>query len=154
MFSRIQPLREHVPDVADLRDVASDQDGPLFPQGVVEHVPPGSLLNPTQRRPEHGGCVAAPAPVASVFGGSETDVDSMFAAAASARSRNEANVQFMSSLPQKSSLYEQYMRTLAEIKKGPVPERRSDEPRLVMPLAPVTCANVLLRAFSIQFLMP
>ena len=38
LFSCIQPLREHVPDVADLRDVASDQDGPLFPQGVVRLV--------------------------------------------------------------------------------------------------------------------
>ena len=128
ILSHIHPLREHVPDVADIRDVASDQGGPLSPQGVIEHVPPGSLLNPIQRRPEHGGCVAAPAPIASTIGGSETDVNSVFAAAASARSRNEADVQFMSSLPQKSSLYEQYMRTLEEVKRGPVPERRSDEP--------------------------
>ena len=119
-------IREHVPDVADLRYVASDQGGPLFPQGVVEHVPPGSLLNPIQRRPEHGACVAAPAPIASTIGGSETDVNSVFAAAASARSRNEANVQFMSSLPQKSTLCGQYMRTLEEVKRGSVPERRSD----------------------------
>ena len=46
VFSHAQPLGEHVPDVADLRNVASDQGGPLFPQGVIEHVPPGSLLNP------------------------------------------------------------------------------------------------------------
>ena len=105
MFSRMHPvsLREHVPDVADLRGVASDQGRPLFPQGVVEHALPGSLLNPTQRRREHGGCVAAAAPVASVFCGS-TDVNSIFAGGASARSRNELDVQFMSSLPQKSSL--------------------------------------------------
>ena len=64
LFPHIQPLREHVPDVADLRDVANDQGGPLFLQAIVEHAPPGSLLNPIQRRPEHGGCVAAPAPIA------------------------------------------------------------------------------------------
>ena len=128
MFSHAHPQRDHVPDVADLRDVASDQGGPLFLQGVVEHVPPGSLLNLIQRRPEHGGCVAAPAPIASTVGGSETDVNSVFAAAASALSRNEADLQFMTSLPQKSSLFEQYMRTLEEVKRGPVPERRSDVP--------------------------
>ena len=126
--SHAHPLRDHVPDVADLRDVASDQGGPLFPQKVVDHVPPGSLLNPIQRRPEHGGCIAAPAPIASTVGGSETDVNSIFAAAASARSKNEADVQFMTSLPQKSSLYEQYMRTLEEVKRGSVPERRSEGP--------------------------
>ena len=125
MFSHTHLHRDHV---ADLRDVASDQGGPLFPQGIVEHVPRGLLLNPVQRRPEHGGCVAAPAPLASTIGGSETDVNSVFAAAASARSRNEADLQFMSSLPQKSSLYEQYMRTLEEVKGGPVFERRSDVP--------------------------
>ena len=152
LFSRIQPLREHVPDVADLRDVASDQGGPLFPRGVVEHVPPGSLLNLTQRCPEHGGCVAALAPVASVFGVSETDVNSMFATAVSARSRNEADVQFMSSLPQKSSLYEQYMRTLAKIKRGPVPERRSDEPS-VSQAAPAPCFGYVCEriAPSVQY---
>ena len=128
MFSHTHPHRDHVPDVADLRDVASDQGGPLFPHGIVEHVPPGSLLIPVQRRPEHGGCVAAPAPLASTVGGSETDVNSVFAAAVSARSRNEADLHFMSSLPQKSSLYEQYMRTLEEVKGGPVLERRSDVP--------------------------
>ena len=79
MFSHTHPHRDHVPDVADLRDVASDQGGPLFSHGIVEHVPPGSLLNPVQRRPEHGGCVAAPAPLASTVGGSETDVNSVFA---------------------------------------------------------------------------
>ena len=36
MFSHTQPHRDHVPDVADLRDVASDQGGPLFPHGIVE----------------------------------------------------------------------------------------------------------------------
>ena len=77
MFSHTHLHRDHVPDVADLRDVASDQGGPLFPQGIVEHVPPGSLLNPVQRRPEHGRCVAAPAPLASTIGGSETDVNSV-----------------------------------------------------------------------------
>ena len=157
LFSRIQPLREHVPDVADLRDVASDQRGPLFPQGVVEHVPPSSLLNLTQRRPEHGGSVTAPAAVASVFGGSGTDLNSMFAAPARARSRNEADVQFMSSLPQKSSLYEQYMRVLLQGLRGvqcpsaaPMSHRLV---RLLLPLAPVMYASVLLQAFSIQFLM-
>ena len=41
-----------------LRDVASDEGGPLFPCRIVEHAPPGWLWNPIQRRPEHGGCVA------------------------------------------------------------------------------------------------
>ena len=72
--------------------------------------------------------MAAPAPLASTVGGSETDVNSVFAAVVSARSRNEADLQFVSSLSQKSSLYEQYMRALEEVKGGPVFERRSDVP--------------------------
>ena len=102
-----------------------------------------------------GGCVAAPALVASDFGGSETDVNSMFAAAVSARSRNDADVQFMFSLPQKSSLYEPYMRTLAELKRGPVPERRSDEPS-VSQAAPAPCSGYVCErtAPSVQYPVP
>ena len=155
MFSHAHPHRDHVSDVADLRDVASDLGGPLFPQGVVEHVPPGSLLNPIQRRPEHGGCVAALAPIASTVGGSETDVNSVFAAAASARSRNEADLQFMTSLPQKSSLFEQYMRTLEEVKRGPVPERRSNAPSASQAAPAASSSYVCERvAPNLQFPVP
>ena len=97
-----------------------------FAQGVVDHIPPGSLLNPNQRYPEHGGCVAAPAPIASVFVGSEIDDSSMFAAAGSARTRKEIDTQFVSVCLRMSNLYEQ---ALAEMKRVPVFERRSDTPQ-------------------------
>ena len=84
--------------------------GPCSP-GVVEHIPPGSLLNPSRRRPEHGGCLAALAPRASDYG-SETDANSMFAAAASSRGTREVDEKLLASLAQKSNLFEQYLNTL------------------------------------------
>ena len=79
----------------------------------------------------------------------------MFAAAASARSRNETDAQFSSSLPQKSSLDEQYMRTLVDLKRGSVPERRSDEPS-VSQAAPAPCSGYVCEraAPSVQYPVP